>query len=313
MSVTTRRAPGPVAPPPVVLRRRGRTASRTVVGWVFVAPFVVVFVVFSVVPAVMALALSFTDIGVGDLRTPFAVAFTGFDNLAAVLGNAGFQRALLNTVLYVGVGVPVTMGTGFVLALALDSGIRRLRSVFRAVVYVPVIANVVAAAVLWQYAFTTEGPVNGFLAHLGVDGPNWLGRPGWAVTTVLLLTVWRNVGTCMVLFLAGLQGVPEEVHEAAALDGAGYWRRVVTMTVPLLRPTTLLVSVLMSVSFLNIFDEPYLVTDGGPLGATGSVATWVYDQFGFGAVGHSMAGSVVLLVLVVVVSVTQVRLLRTKD
>jgi multiple sugar transport system permease protein len=266
-----------------------------------------------VVPAVMALFLSLTDIRVGDLRTPFAVAFTGFENYADVLGNDTFQRAVLNTGLFVLVGVPATMAIAFVLALALDSGIRRLRSAFRAVIYVPVVANIVAAAVLWQYAFTRRGPVNGFLSLLGVDGPNWLGRPGWAVFAVLLLTVWRNIGTCMVLFLAGLQSVPGEVHEAAALDGAGYWRRVVTMTVPLLRPTTLLVSVLMSVSFLNIFDEPYLVTKGGPLSATESIAKWVYDQFGFGNIGDSMAGSMVLLVVVVAVSTAQVRLLRPKD
>jgi multiple sugar transport system permease protein len=281
-------------------------------GWGFVLPFVAVFVVFSVVPAAMALFLSFTDIGVGDLTNPLAVDVVGVGNYLAILDNPGFRRALLNTALFVVVGVPVTLGVGFVLALALDSGVRRLRTVFRAIVYVPVIANVVAAAVLWQYAFTREGPVNGFLDTLGVEGPNWLGRPGWAVFAVLLLTVWRNIGTCMVLFLAGLQAVPEEVHEAAALDGAGYWRRVVTMTVPLLRPTTLLVSVLMSVSFLNIFDEPYLVTGGGPLSATTSVAKWVYDQFGYGRIADSMAGSMILLVVVLVVSVTQVRLLRSK-
>ncbi|GAA0291469.1 ABC transporter permease subunit [Kineococcus aurantiacus] len=318
-STTSRPAPGATssAPRGPALRRpgragRGRRASLDLVGWGFVLPFVLVFAVFSVAPAAMALFLSLTDIGIGDLTSPFAVDVVGLGNYTGILRSEDFQRAMLNTALFVVVGVPVTMGAGFVLALALDSGIRRLRSVFRAVVYVPVIANVVAAAVLWQYAFTREGPVNGFLGALGVDGPNWLGRPGWAVVAVLLLTVWRNIGTCMVLFLAGLQSVPEEVHEAAALDGAGYWRRVTAMTVPLLRPTTLLVSVLMSVSFLNIFDEPYLVTDGGPLSATTSVAKWVYDQFGYGRIADSMAGSMVLLVVVLVVSTAQVRLLRSK-
>ncbi|WP_432563606.1 carbohydrate ABC transporter permease [Kineococcus sp. SYSU DK003] len=312
MAVTAPGTSVPTTPPPAS-RRRGRVSSHQTTGWLFVTPFVAVFLVFSVVPALMAVFLSLTDIGVGDLRTPLAVTFTGLENFRTILGNPGFQRAMLNTALFVVVGVPTTMATAFVLALALDSGIRRLRSVFRAVIYVPVIANIVAAAVLWQYAFTREGPVNGFLSVLGVEGPNWLGRPGWAVFAVLLLTVWRNIGTCMVLFLAGLQSVPEEVHEAAALDGAGYWRRVLTMTVPLLRPTTLLVSVLMSVSFLNIFDEPYLVTNGGPLSATESVAKWVYDQFGYGNIAHSMAGSMILLVVVLVVSITQVRLLRSRD
>jgi len=309
--VTVTAPPARTGRTPAVRPVRRRRASHAGTGWLFVSPFLAVFALFTLVPVVMAVGLSLTDIRVADLRTPFAVGLTGLDNYETVLGNAAFRRALLNTAVYVVIGVPVTMAIGFVLALALDSGIRRMRNTFRAIFYVPVIANVVAAAVLWQYAFTPNGPVNEALSGLGITGPNWLNEPAWAVTTVLLLTIWRNIGTCMVLFLAGLQSVPEEVHEAAALDGAGYWRRVFSMTIPMVKPTTLLVSVLMSVNFLNIFEEPYLVTRGGPLGSTESIASWVNEQFGFGNISGSLAGSMVLLVVVVVVSAVQMRVLRS--
>lgn len=290
--------------------RAGRTHS-SVMGWLFVTPFLAIFLLFTVIPVVVALLLSLSDIQLADLRTPYAVALIGFGNFADVLNTEAFVQALRNTVVYVVIGVPVTMGIGFLLALALDNGIRRLRGFFRAVIYVPVIANIVAAAVFWQYAFTTTGPVNEFLARFGLPTPNWLNESASAVFVVLLLTVWRNIGTCMVLFLAGLQSVPADVHEAASLDGAGYWQRVRLITLPMLKPTTLLVSVLMSVNFLNIFEEPYLVTGGGPLGSTQSLASWVNEQFGFGNIGGSLAGSMILLLLVAGISFVQIRMMRS--
>ncbi|KRE28927.1 carbohydrate ABC transporter permease [Agromyces sp. Soil535] len=295
------------------VRARRMRPAHAGIAWLFVLPFVVIFAVFTAVPAATAVVLTMTDIGVADLRDPFGVNFVFLENFQTVLTAPDFLRSALNTVIYVGIGVPATMAIGFLLALALDSGIRRARSVFRAIIYVPVIANIVAAAVVWQYAFTLNGPINSFLADLGIVGPNWLGTPTTALFVVLLLTIWRTTGTCMVLFLAGLQSIPEEVHEAASLDGAGYWRRVFQMTLPLLRPTTLLVTVLMSVMYLNIFEEPFLVTDGGPLGSTKSVALWVYEQFGFGNMSNAMTGSIVLLLGVLVICVIQFRMLRPKQ
>jgi multiple sugar transport system permease protein len=288
------------------------TRAEALTGWLFLAPFLVVFLVFTAIPTLLAIGASLTDMAARDVRNPLSVNVTGVSAYAKVLGNDAFQSAFLNTIMFVVLCVPLSMALGFALALMLNTGIRRLRAFFRAAVYVPVITNIVAAAVIWQYAFSISGPVNSTLGGLGLSQPNWLGQPGWAVTTVVMMGVWRNVGTCMVLFLAGLQAVPEEVYEAAATDGASAVRRLWSITLPLLRPTTLLVTVLMTVSFLNIFEEPFLLTKGGPLGATRSVALWVYEQFGYGNIAASMAGSVVLLVLVGLVAVIQFRLLRPK-
>jgi multiple sugar transport system permease protein len=289
--------------------RRG-SSWQAATAWLFVAPFLAIFLVFTAIPALVALVYSFTDMGVADIRHPLEVDFTFLDTFARVLTNAGFLKSLWTTGIFIVIGVPLTMAIGLILALALNSGIRRLRAVYRSAFYLPVITNIVAAAVIWQYAFTLKGPVNTFLGSLGLLGPNWLGDPNMAIGTVILLTTWRNVGTCMVLFLAGLQAIPEDVYEAAAIDGASTWRRFLSMTLPLLKPATVLVSVLMTVSYMNIFDEPYLLTKGGPLSATKSVALWVYEQFGHGNIAAAMAGSYVMLAIVVLLGILQLRLLR---
>jgi multiple sugar transport system permease protein len=292
-------------------KRRG-AHRRTLIAWLFLMPFVAVFAVYTAIPTVAALGFSLTDLRGTDLRNPFAVEFIGLDNYVWLLSDSRFVRDLGNTAIFVLVGVPLTMLLGFALALALNAGIRRMRGVFRTIFYAPVVTNVVAVALIWQYAFNTNGTVNEVAANLGFAGPNWLGDPNLAMPVVILLGVWRNFGTAMVLFLAGLQGIPEDVHEAAALDGAGWWRRLWHITMPLLVPTILLVSVLLTVFYLQVFDEPYLLTDGGPLGSTESVALYTYHQFGFGQFGLSSAASIVILGMVAVVSVIQLRLLRPR-
>jgi multiple sugar transport system permease protein len=293
--------------------RPARTGSRqTATAWLLLTPFAVVFLVFTAVPVLASLALSLTDIRATDLRHPFGVDAVGFANYAELLSDPAFGRAALNTIYVVVVGVPLTMAIGFALALVLDRGISRFRGSFRAVFYAPVVANIVSVALIWQYAFNQNGTVNTVLAAVGLAGPNWLGDEHLAMPVVILLGVWRNFGTAMLLFLAGLQTLPKEVYEAAALDGAGRWRQLRSVTLPLMMPTTLLVSVLLSVFFLQVFDEPYLLTNGGPLGTTESMALFTYHQFGFGNIGTSSAASFLLLIVVAVVSALQFRILRSR-
>jgi multiple sugar transport system permease protein len=306
-----------LAPGASQLRRarggRSRTGSHTVIAWVFMLPFGILFLLFTAVPTVASLATSLTDMRSTDLRSPFNVDFVGLENYLTLLRDQEFARSVLNTLVFVAVGVPLTMLAGFTLALALDSGIRRFRSVFRGLFYAPVVTNVVSVALIWQYAFNQSGTVNEVLAKLGFAGPNWLGDVHLAMPVVILLGIWRNFGTAMLLFLAGLQAVPEDVIEAAAIDGAKPLRRLWSITLPLLMRTTLLVSVLLSVFYLQVFDEPYLLTNGGPLGSTESMSLYIYNQFGFGNFGVSSAGSFVLLVFVVVFSAVQFRLLRPRS
>ncbi|WP_406436871.1 sugar ABC transporter permease [Streptomyces sp. NBC_00631] len=292
--------------------RRPRGSRRTAVAWLFLAPFALVFLLYTAIPTVAALGFSLTDLRGTDLRHPLAVDFTGIQNYLRLLEDPVFLRDILNTVLFVAVGVPLTMGFGFALALALNSGIRRLRGTFRTVFFAPVVTNVVAVAMIWQYAFNANGTVNKVLGAFGFAGPNWLDDTRLAMPVVILLGVWRNFGIAMVLFLAGLQAIPQDVYEAASLDGAGRWRQLRHITLPLLMPTTLMVSVLLTVFYLQVFDEPYLLTNGGPLGSTESVALYTYHQFGVGEFGMSSAASFVMLLLVTLVSIVQFRMLRPR-
>ncbi|MEU9191247.1 sugar ABC transporter permease [Streptomyces sp. NPDC048484] len=306
--MTTTLTPGPPRG-----MRRSRGARRTAVAWLFLAPFALVFLLFTAIPTVAALGFSLTDLRGTDLRHPLAVDFTGLENYLRLFQDESFLRDILNTILFVAVGVPLTMGIGFALALALNSGIRRLRGVFRTVFFAPVVTNVVAVALIWQYAFNESGTVNKVLGAVGFAGPNWLDDPNLAMPVVILLGILRNFGIAMVLFLAGLQAIPEDVYEAASLDGAGRWQQLRHITLPLLLPTTLMVSVLLTVFYLQVFDEPYLLTNGGPLGSTESMALYTYRQFGSGEFAMSSAASFVMLVLVALVSVVQFRLLRPKS
>ncbi|WP_371667461.1 sugar ABC transporter permease [Streptomyces sp. NBC_00289] len=292
--------------------RRSPGSRRSVVAWLFLAPFALLFLLFTAIPTVAALGFSLTDLRGTDLRHPLAVDFTGLENYLRLFQDDTFVRDILNTSVFVAFGVPLTMGIGFALALALNSGIRRLGGLFRSVFFAPVVTNIVAVALIWQYAFNANGTVNKVLGGVGLAGPNWLDDQHLAMPVVILLGVWRNFGTAMVLFLAGLQAIPQDVYEAAALDGAGRWRQLRHITLPLLMPTTLLVSVLLSVFYLQVFDEPYLLTDGGPLGSTESVALYTYHQFGAGQFGLSSAASFVTLALVTLVSLVQFRLLRPR-
>ncbi|HET9169883.1 MAG TPA: sugar ABC transporter permease [Actinospica sp.] len=299
-------------PLPATRRRRSRVTRRTAAAWLLLAPFTVVFVLYTAIPTVSALGFSLTDLQGMDLRHPFEVDFIGLANYARLFQDPVFLQDLRNTAVFVVVGVPITMGMGLALAVALNSGIRRMRGVLRTVFFAPVVTNVVAVAMIWQYAFNANGTVNSVLGSLGLAGPNWLGDQGTAMPVVILLGVWRNFGTAMVLFLAGLQAIPRDVYEAAALDGADWRRQTRHVTLPLLMPTTLMVSVLLSVFYLQVFDEPYLLTNGGPLGSTESVSLYTYHEFGAGQFGMSSAASLVMLAFVAVVSAVQFRMLRSR-
>ncbi|MWJ12673.1 carbohydrate ABC transporter permease [Clavibacter michiganensis] len=295
---------------PLVARQRRRQA---IVAWGFCLPFVAVFAVFMLVPLVSSFAMSFTDFRATDIRSPFAVDFTGLDQYAALFTDATFLRSIGVTAFFVVVGIPVTMVIALALALALNSGRGRIVSFFRVGFYAPVVTSIVAVSVVWRYILLPDGLLNSALAVVGITGPNWLSDTTWALPSLVVMAVWRNVGTLMIIFLAGLQAVPEEVQEAAVMDGASPWRRLISVTLPLLRPTLLLGSVLISVGFLQFFEEAFVMTRGGPLDSTLSVAYYTYRQFGFGEYGLASAASYVLFLAIALLSLLQFRLLRSKD
>ncbi|MEU8326146.1 sugar ABC transporter permease [Nonomuraea sp. NPDC048881] len=287
-----------------------RRRRQTTVAWLFAAPFVVVFAVFMVLPIAGSIGFSFTDLTARDIQSPFNVDFVGLQQYADVLTDPEFQNAAGVTALFVLVGIPATVALGLGLALALNSGVRRLRPVYRVAFYAPVVTSVVAVSVIWRHILARDGLLNMVLALAGVEGPDWLNSTTWALPSLILMAVWRNTGTLMVIFLAGLQAVPADVAEAASMDGAGPWRRLRSITLPLLRPTILLGCVLISVGYLQFFEEAFVMTQGGPLGSTLSMTYYTFNAFGFGDFAKASAASYIMFVIIAAVGVLQFRLLR---
>jgi len=282
------------------------------VAWALALPFLAIFAVFMILPLVGSLAMSFTDMSSRDVRTPFAVNLVGFDQYAALFADERFVQSLLNTAYFVGVGIPITIVVGLALALAVDAGIARLRAVFRIGFFAPVVTSIVAVAIVWRFMLQSDGIVNSMLAVVGIDGPQWLTDPAWAMPSIIIMTVWRNAGLIMIICLAGLQAIPPELQEAASVDGAGPWTRLRRITLPLLRPTILLGAVLLTVGYLQMFEEPFVMTGGGPLGATTSVSLFIYEQFGFGDYASGAAAAYVLVVATAAIAAVWFRMLRSR-
>lgn len=285
----------------------------TLTAWMFALPFVVLFVVFMAGPIVGSLLMSFTDMTTRDLQTPFQVNIVGIDNYVRLFQDPRFLRSLANTFTFVIVAVPLTMGLALVVALALDKGIRRFRTVFRVGYYAPVVTSIVAIAIVWRFILQPDGLLNGFLGLFGIQGPDWLQSTTWALPSMIMMAVWRNIGTLMVIFLAALQGVPREHHEAAMVDGANAWQRFWNITIPAMRPALLFAAVITGIGFLQFFEEPFVMTRGGPLDATLSTAMYTYQQFGFGNYAYASAASYVLFLAIVILSLIQFRFLGRKD
>lgn len=287
--------------------------QQAVAAWVLAVPFMVLFVVFTAGPVLASLGMSFTDIRSTDMRTPFAVSFAGLDNYTKLLGDELFQKVVVNTGLYVVLGVPLTMALALAAAVGLNR-ITALRGLFRVGYYLPVVTSIVAVSVVWKFLLRDEGGlVNTVLAWVGVDGPAWLDSTSLALPSLVVMAAWRNLGTLMVIFLAGLQTIPEEVREAAQVDGAGAWQRFLHITLPMLRPTLLFGGVITGIGYLQFFEEAFVMTKGGPLDATRSVTYFTFDQFSFGNYGLAAAASYLLFLAVLVLTLAQFKLFGQKD
>jgi len=317
VSTTTRTRPAGVASgagrPAGGRPGRSRRRRQGVVAWLFALPFVLIFATFMLVPIVSSFLMSFTDFTSRDVQQPFAVTFVGLDQYTELFTNPQFRKSMAVTAYFVVVGIPLTMIVALALAVALNSGINRFRTAFRVGFYTPVVTSIVAVAVVWRFILQDDGLINGVLGVVGIDGPNWLHSTTWAMPAMIMMAVWRNMGTLMIIFLAGLQTIPEEVKEAASIDGATGWQSFRRITLPLLRPTLLLGAVLLSVGYLQFFEEPFVMTKGGPLDSTLSISYFTYNQFGFGKYGTASASSYILFVAIALLSLVQFRALRSKD
>jgi multiple sugar transport system permease protein len=282
--------------------------------WLLLAPALGAILLFFALPLVAALFLSLTDFDIYAVADRHNARFVGLGNYLRLLKDPLFWKVLRNTVVFVVVGVPLTIGLALGGALLVNSKLARLPGVFRTIFYAPVVTTLVAVAVVFRYLYHPRyGLINQALGLFGLPAIDWLGNPAWATVAITLLAVWRSFGYALVIYVAGLQTIPESLYEAAQLDGAGPWRQLKDITLPLLLPTTLFVAVLTTVSLFQIFAEPYVMTRGGPLYATTSITLLMYQQgFRWWNLGSAAAVAFVLFALIIAATGLQVLLRRMR-
>ncbi len=275
-----------------------------VAGWMFAAPALLVISVFFFLPVIAALGLSLTDFDIYALADIHNLRFVAFDNYLGLLRNPLFWKTLGNTLYFVIVGVPLSIAVSLGAALLLHSRLGRFKGFFRTAYFAPVVTTVVAVAVIWRYLFHTRyGLINYGLSLVGIDPIDWLGDPDWAMPAIIVFAVWKNFGYNMIIFLAGLQAIPEDLYEAARIDGASGRQQFRHVTLPMLGPILLLVSILTMAGYFQLFAEPYVMTQGGPLESTKSVLYLMYEEgFKWWNLGNASAVAFLLFALMTVVS-----------
>lgn len=269
---------------------------------------------FSLIPIVIALFISFTDINLAGLANWSRISFIGFDNYKNIVSDPIFLKSIFNTAFYVVLGVPLVIVCSLAIALLINFGQNRFFSFMRLVFYTPSITNVVAVAVVWTYLFNPSiGLINHMLAYINIGPIPWLQDPVIAKVSLVILALWRSIGINMIIFLAALQGIPKEYYEAAQLDGASSWNQLRFITVPMLRFSIFFVTITTMIGWLQFFEEPFVMTKGGPLDSTTSVALFIYrNGFQLSKFGYAAAGSFILFLAIIVITLLQFRL-QKKD
>ncbi|TME30676.1 MAG: sugar ABC transporter permease [Chloroflexi bacterium] len=267
----------------------------------------VIFFVFTLLPVAIALYLSFTNY---DVFTK--MDWIGFDNYQFTLfEDELFRTALVNTVVYTVWSVPLSMAIGLGAALLLNQKLRGL-GLYRTIYYVPVVTSMVAVAMIWLQLFDPlYGVISNALEAIGIKGIDWLGDPNLAMPSIIAVSVWKVIGWNMLIYLAGLQGIPDYLKEAAAIDGANRWRTFWKITLPLLQPTTFFIFVTSLIGAFQVFDVVYVMTGGGPANATTTLVHQIYNAaFKALDMGYAAAMSFVLFGIILVVSLFSMRATR---
>lgn len=286
--------------------------KRELAGWVFTAPALIAIGVFFFVPVLAAFAMSLTDFDIYALADLSQLRWVGLDNYRALLVNPLFWQALSNTLVFVVLGVPLSIAASLGAAMLLNSPFARWRGFFRTALFAPVVTTLVAVAVVWRYLLHTRyGLVNQALGAFGIGPVDWLGDPTWAMPAIVLLSVWKNFGYNMVILLAGLQAIPADLYEAARLDGARRWALFRHITLPSLAPLMLVVSILTMAGHFQLFAEPYVMTQGGPAQRTVTVLYLMYEEgFKWWSLGSASAVAFVLFLIMFAITLVQLRVSR---
>jgi multiple sugar transport system permease protein len=303
-------------PTPRMLRARRVRVSSDVgkAAWLFLAPALVLIFVFFFLPVLASLVLSVTDFDIYSIANPQTTRFVGLANYVKLLHAPEFWTALKNTFYFAIVGGPLTIAVSLATALLLNAKLVRFKTFFRTIYFTPFVTTLVAVAIVWRYLYHTRyGLLNYTLSRVGVGPIDWLGDPHWAMPAIIIMSVWKNFGYNMLIFIAGLQAIPQDLYDAAEIDGAGPMRRFFNVTLPLLGPTLLFVGVITMIGYFQLFSEPYVMTQGGPLRSTTSVVLMMYEEgFRWWRMGYAASIAFVLFVVILIATLIQFRLQKDR-
>jgi multiple sugar transport system permease protein len=283
-------------------------------GRLFVLPAVALITLFFFIPVVAAFLLSFTDFDIYAIGSLSNARVVGLRNYIQLFHNPVFWTAVGNTFYFALVGGPLTVAASLGAALLVNAKAVRFKGLFRTVYFVPFVTTLVAVAIVWRYLYHPRyGLLNYMLGWVGVAPIDWLGDPRWAMPAIILLAVWKNFGYNMLIFMAGLQAVPDELYEAARIDGASALRQFRSITLPMLGPTFFFVGVVTMIGYFQLFAEPYVMTQGGPLQATTSLVLFMYTEgFRWWRMGNAAAIAFLLFVIILAWTLVQFRLERRR-
>jgi multiple sugar transport system permease protein len=279
--------------------------------WTMLSPALLLLIGFLIIPFIMAIIFSFTT---KRLVSPLPTRFVGLDNYVRLFADQAFWQALRNTAVFAGIVVPVQSGLGLLLAILVNRKIPG-RNIFRGIYFMPVVIPMVVVCVVWYFVLSyPEGLLNTFVKILtfGKAGPyDWLRNPSLALPTIILISIWQGVGFQMVVYLAGLQSIPEELYEASRIDGASAWQQFIHVTFPCLRNTHIFVLVTTTILAFKLFTQVEVLTQGGPRGGTNTVVRYIYVA-GYRElrIGYASAAAVIFVLIVLVVSILQRILLK---
>ena len=290
-------------------------AHKKYVPYLFIAPAILILAFCALIPIFIAAGISFTDLSLLNLGQWAQVQFIGGGNYSELLHNADFQKAFGNTLYYVGIGVPLVILFSLVLALLLNTGKSPVYSVYRAAFYMPSLTNMVAISLVWLFLFNPSiGLFNQLLSLFSVEPVKWLVDPAVVKNSLLILSFWKNTGANMLIFLAALQGIPQEYYEAASIDGAGWLNRLLRITLPSMRFSFFFVITTTLIGWFQYFDEVFVMTKGGPMNSSISLALYIYQSgFQSNRLGYSAAASMILFLVIFVFTLLQLRLQRSGE
>ena len=281
--------------------------------YIFLAPALSAIFIFFFVPVIAAFVMSFTDFDIYALGNLSTVRFIGFDNYIKLFDDPLFYTALKNTFYFVIMAGPLSIAVSLGAALLLNSKLIKYKAIFRLSYFIPVVTTLVAVAIVWRFIYHPKfGIINYLLSLVGIAQIDWLGETSTAMPAIVIMSVWKSFGYNMIIFIAGLQNIPEDLYEAASIEGASGWQKFKSITLPMLAPTTIFISLITMIGYFQFFAEPYIMTQGGPLNSTLSIVQYMYQEgFKWWNMGYSASIAFVFFFIILLGTIIQLKIQKS--